>query len=145
MLRRLVGGRMRGTAAREIAAAELERALARLCLEPVSAAWAALVTTDGMVHACFPSQGSIGRDRIAAMSAATLSLGERISRELSTDALDYALIAGTDGATLVIALDAEHLLALGLPRTLSLDATFEGVRLSAVPLLQMLGITGLAV
>ncbi|MBN1661161.1 MAG: hypothetical protein JXA93_22405 [Anaerolineae bacterium] len=145
MLRKLVGGRTPAPAARDIPPADLERALARLCLEPVGAAWAALVTADGMVRGCFPSQGSIGRDRISAMSAAMSSLGERISRELSTGALGYTLIAGVEGATLMIALDDRHLLSLGLPRAHSLDAVFEGVRLSAVPLLRLLGIAAIPV
>jgi uncharacterized protein len=140
MLRKLGGGKRRGAADREIAPAELEGALARLCVQPVGAAWAALVTTDGVVRGCFPSQQSIGRDRIAAMSAAMSSLGERISRELLTGAIHYTLIAGALGATLVISLDADHLLALGLPHGRALDTTFQGVRLSAVPLLQLLGI-----
>lgn len=145
MLRKLFASEAHHSVARHVSPAELERALACLCLEPPRAVWAALVTTDGLLRACFPPLSAGQRDRITAMSAAMLSLGERISCELATGALGYTLIAGADGATLLIALDDGHLLALGLPPANSLDAVFEGVRLSAVPLLQQLGMASLAI
>lgn len=145
MLRKILGDSDRETSSRVVRGPELDRALARLAIEPPDATWVALVRDNGLPVGCFPSQPGPGEDRIAAMSAAVLSLGERISRELRSGELHYALIAGVDGLTLVIVLSKAHVLALGLPRGVSLDAAFDGLRLSMIPLLQLLEITDLPI
>lgn len=125
---------------RQVHGPEVERALAGLALDVPNASWAALVHSDGRLAACFPSQPATGQDRIAAMSGAIQALGQRICRELGSGALHYALVAGADGLNLVIVLDKDFLLALGLSGAVSVDAVFESLRLPAIPLLQMLGI-----
>jgi predicted regulator of Ras-like GTPase activity (Roadblock/LC7/MglB family) len=145
VLRKILGG-TDGQSARKVKhGPELEKALAHLCLESPQATWAALVRTDGVPVSCFPSQPPVGQDRIALMSAAILALGERISKELQSGALHYTLVAGVEGLNLVIILDSHHMLALGLAPNASLDATFESLRVSTIPLLKLLDIVELPV
>ena len=53
----------------------------------------ALISTDGLMIASALPQG-MDEDRIGAMSAALLSLGERTARELSRGKLERVLIQG---------------------------------------------------
>lgn len=56
----------------------------------------AVISTDGLVMAsAFPAD--IEEDRVAAMSAAMLSLGERTAGELGRGALDQVYIKGEQG------------------------------------------------
>jgi predicted regulator of Ras-like GTPase activity (Roadblock/LC7/MglB family) len=139
MLRKVFGSEKRSSA-RRIDGAELEQALAGLVQTPPRATWAALVRTNGLLVGCFPSLNDTHQDRIAAMSAALLSLGERVSKELRSGALQYALIAGEEGLNLVVILDRDYMLALGLPPNVAPDAVLAGVRTSIIPLLQLLEI-----
>lgn len=139
MLRKVFGSDKQSSS-RQVGGPELDRALARLAVEPLQATWAALVRTNGLLVGCFPSQTTVHQDRISAMSAALLSLGERISKELRSGALHYALIAGEEGLNLVVVLDGDYMLALGLPPDVAVDAAFAGLRVSIIPLLQLLEI-----
>jgi uncharacterized protein len=57
---------------------------------------AAIVTTDGLALASVLA-GGMDEERVAAMSAAMLSLGERISSELSRGIVDRIMIEGDEG------------------------------------------------
>ena len=57
---------------------------------------ASLVSADGLPVASVLKPG-MEEDRIAAMSAAILSLGERVSEELAKGVLEQITIKGTDG------------------------------------------------
>jgi predicted regulator of Ras-like GTPase activity (Roadblock/LC7/MglB family) len=72
----------------------------------------ALVSLDGLLMAsALPT--NIGEDRVSAMSAAMLSLGERISAELGRGLLDQVYIRGEKGYVLLVAVgDAAVLTAL---------------------------------
>lgn len=139
MLNKIFGSDKQSSS-RRVRGPELERVLARLAVEPPQATWVALVHTDGLLAGCFPSQTATHQNRIAAMSAALLSLGERISKELRSGALHYALIAGEEGLNLVVVLDGDYMLALGLSPDVAVDAAFAGLRVSIIPLLQLLEI-----
>ena len=57
---------------------------------------AALVTPDGLsLAASLP--GGMDEERVSAMSAAMLSLGERIGKELSRGGIDRIQVEGSDG------------------------------------------------
>jgi uncharacterized protein len=57
---------------------------------------AAVVTPDGLsLGAALP--GGMDEERVSAMSAAMLSLGERIGRELSRGSIDRIFVEGDDG------------------------------------------------
>src|SRR6187402_1544474 len=56
----------------------------------------AVVSVDGLIMASSLPVG-VEEDRVSAMSAAMLSLGERISNELGRGALEQVYIKGDDG------------------------------------------------
>ncbi|MFK7858589.1 MAG: roadblock/LC7 domain-containing protein [Granulosicoccus sp.] len=60
----------------------------------------AVLSTDGLIMASM-LPGSMDEDRVGAMSAAMLSLGERISSELMRGELDQVLIKGDMGYVLM--------------------------------------------
>jgi len=61
----------------------------------------AVVSVDGLVMAsALPSD--VEEDRVAAMSAAMLSLGERTAQELGRGSLDQVFIKGEDGYVLLM-------------------------------------------
>jgi predicted regulator of Ras-like GTPase activity (Roadblock/LC7/MglB family) len=67
----------------------------------------AVVSADGLIIAsALPNE--VEEDRVSAMSAAMLSLGERISAELGRGSLEQVYIKGTEGFVLLtsIGLDA---------------------------------------
>ena len=57
----------------------------------------AVVSVDGLIMASALQQG-VEEDRVSAMSAAMLSLGERISMELGRKGLEQVYIKGSKGA-----------------------------------------------
>jgi len=60
----------------------------------------AVLSTDGLVMASMLPSG-MDEDRVGAMSAAMLSLGDRISSELQRGTLDQVLIKGDQGYVLM--------------------------------------------
>ena len=145
MLRKILGGIDRQSPLQAVRGPALDEALARLVIEPPHAVWAALVSCDGLLAGCFPPAPAIHRDRISAMSAALLSLGERISKELDNGELHYAFIAGAQGLSLAVVLSQNYMLALELRGNVSVDAVFDDLRQSVTPLLQRLGIGSLPI
>jgi predicted regulator of Ras-like GTPase activity (Roadblock/LC7/MglB family) len=137
VLNKLFGNRRRGS----LPGADAERALAGIVSHEPHVRHAALVRASGLFEGCFPARDSLGHDRLAAMSAALFSLGERVSKESRSGRLHYALVAGEDGLNLFLVLDRDHPLMVGLHPGASPDAVFDGLRLSAIPLLQLLSIT----
>lgn len=69
----------------------------------------ALVSVDGLTIASALPQG-IEEDRVAAMSAAMLSLGERIAGELGRGALDQVYIKGGSGYVVLMSVGDEAVL-----------------------------------
>ena len=61
----------------------------------------ALVSVDGLTIASALPQG-VEEDRVAAMSAAMLSLGERIASELGRGSLEQVYIKGSNGYMLLM-------------------------------------------
>jgi predicted regulator of Ras-like GTPase activity (Roadblock/LC7/MglB family) len=99
-----------------------------------------LVTKDSLIKGSFPDRTAIQPDAIGAMSAAAFSLGERISDELGGGNLRYTLVAGVSGLHLCVVLNNNHLLALGLPSDVSVDAVLNTLRRSVAPIFDMLEI-----
>ena len=69
----------------------------------------AVVSVDGLTMAS-ALPGDVEEDRVAAMSAAMLSLGERISGELGRGGLDEVYIRGESGFVLLTAVGDEAVL-----------------------------------
>lgn len=69
----------------------------------------AVVSVDGLTIASALPQG-VEEDRVSAMSAAMLSLGERIASELGRGALEQVYIKGSSGYVLLIAVAEDAVL-----------------------------------
>jgi hypothetical protein len=68
----------------------------------------AVVSVDGLIMAS--SLVGVEEDRVSAMSAAMLSLGERISTELGRGLLDQVYIKGEQGYVILMAVGEEAVL-----------------------------------
>lgn len=69
----------------------------------------AVVSVDGLIIAsALPN--SVEEDRVSAMSAAMLSLGERIAAELGRGTLEQVYIKGTDGFVMITSIGSEAVL-----------------------------------
>ncbi len=69
----------------------------------------AVVSVDGLIMAsALPAD--VEEDRVSAMSAAMLSLGERISSELSRGVLDQVYIRGNNGYVILMSVGEEAVL-----------------------------------
>jgi predicted regulator of Ras-like GTPase activity (Roadblock/LC7/MglB family) len=71
----------------------------------------AVISTDGLMMAAELPQGIDG-DRVGAMAAAMLSLGDRTAQELARGTLDQVLIKGGDGYVLMMHAGAEAVLSV---------------------------------
>jgi uncharacterized protein len=71
----------------------------------------AIVSVDGLTMASALPQ-SVEEDRVAAMSAAMLSLGERIATELGRGTLDQVYIKGEGGYVILMAIGREAVLTV---------------------------------
>ena len=69
----------------------------------------AVVSVDGLTIASALPQG-VEEDRVAAMSAAMLSLGERIANELGRGVLDQVYIKGEQGYVILMSVGEEAVL-----------------------------------
>jgi predicted regulator of Ras-like GTPase activity (Roadblock/LC7/MglB family) len=70
-----------------------------------------IVSVDGLVIAsALPSDAT--EDRVAAMSAAMLSLGERIAMELGRGALEQVYVKGDQGYVILISVGQEAVLTV---------------------------------
>ncbi len=72
---------------------------------------AAVVSVDGLSMAS-SMPASVEEDRVAAMSAAMLSLGERIASELGRGALEQVYIKGQKGYVILMAVGEEAVLTV---------------------------------
>lgn len=70
---------------------------------------AAVVSLDGLIMASALPEG-FSEDRVSAMSAAMLSLGEQISKELARGPLEQLYTKGTDGYVILMAVGSEAVL-----------------------------------
>ncbi|NDJ76710.1 MAG: hypothetical protein GYB65_10670 [Chloroflexi bacterium] len=72
---------------------------------------AAVVSVDGLTMAS-SLPGNVEEDRVSAMSAAMLSLGERIASELGRGSLDQVYIKGEKGFVILSAIGEEAVLTV---------------------------------
>ena len=71
----------------------------------------AVVSVDGLIMASSLPAG-VDEDRISAMSAAMLSLGDRIANELARGRLNQVYIKGDDGIIVLMAVGEEAVLTV---------------------------------
>jgi predicted regulator of Ras-like GTPase activity (Roadblock/LC7/MglB family) len=98
----------------------------------------AVVSVDGLtIAAALPIE--VEEDRVSAMSAAMLSLGERIAGELGRGDLDEVYIHGDDGYVLLTAIGFDAVLTVLARRDAKLGLVFLEMRRAAEDLLQLVG------
>ena len=95
---------------------EMVRHLKALQMNTPDIEASAVVSVDGLIMAsALPAD--VEEDRVSAMSAAMLSLGERIASELKRGALDQVFVRGEDGYVVLVSIGEEAVLtALALSR-----------------------------
>ena len=97
----------------------------------------AVVSVDGLIMASSLPAG-VEEDRVSAMSAAMLSLGERIASELGRGTLDQVYIRGDSGYVILMSVGEEAVLtALALEQA-KLGLIFLDMRRAAADLTQMI-------
>ena len=98
----------------------------------------AVVSVDGLTMAS-AMPGDIEEDRVAAMSAAMLSLGERIAGELGRGNLDEIYIRGAEGFVLLAAIGDEAVLTALARSEAKLGLIFLEMRRAAADLEKLVG------
>ena len=98
----------------------------------------AIVSVDGLIMAsALPAD--VEEDRVSAMSAAMLSLGERIASELGRGALDQVYIRGSGGYVLLTAVGEEAVLTALARESAKLGLIFLEMRRAAEDLVKLVG------
>jgi predicted regulator of Ras-like GTPase activity (Roadblock/LC7/MglB family) len=98
----------------------------------------AVVSVDGLIMASALQQGA-EEDRISAMSAAMLSLGERIAQELGRGGLEQVYIKGDKGFIVLISVGAEAVLTALARQEGKLGLVFLEMRRAAEDLSKLVG------
>jgi predicted regulator of Ras-like GTPase activity (Roadblock/LC7/MglB family) len=97
----------------------------------------AVVSVDGLTMAsALPAQ--VEEDRVAAMSAAMLSLGERIANELGRGSLDQVYIKGENGYVVLMSVGTEAVLTVLARQQAKLGLLFLDMRRSTEDLAELL-------
>ncbi|HFC10072.1 MAG TPA: hypothetical protein ENJ54_09540 [Chloroflexi bacterium] len=97
----------------------------------------AIVSVDGLTIASALPQG-IEEDRVSAMSAAMLSLGERIASELGRGALEQVYIKGNQGYVVLMAVGEEAVLTALAREGAKLGLIFLDMRRAAEDIAKLL-------
>ncbi len=90
----------------------------------------AVISTDGLMMASMLPQG-LDEDRIGAMSAAMLSLGDRTAQELARGTLEQVLIKGANGYVLMTGAGKESVLTVMAKPSAKLGLVFLDVKRAA--------------
>ena len=98
----------------------------------------AVVSVDGLIMASALQQG-VEEDRVSAMSAAMLSLGERISNELGRAGLEQVYIKGNAGAIVLTSVGDEAVLTALARQDAKLGMIFLEMRRAAEDLTKLVG------
>jgi len=97
----------------------------------------AIVSVDGLtIASALPID--VEEDRVSAMSAAMLSLGERIATELNRGALDQVYIHGDDGYVILSAIGTEAVLTALAQEDAKLGLVFLEMRRAADDLAELI-------
>lgn len=98
----------------------------------------AVVSVDGLIMASALQQG-VEEDRVSAMSAAMLSLGERISNELGRAGLEQVYIKGDQGSIVLTSVGEEAVLTALARQDAKLGMIFLEMRRAAEDLTKLVG------
>ncbi|MCB8962147.1 MAG: roadblock/LC7 domain-containing protein [Ardenticatenales bacterium] len=97
----------------------------------------AVVSVDGLIMASSLPSG-VDEDRISAMSAAMLSLGDRIASELKRGLLDQVYIRGSEGIIVLMAVGDEAVLTVLARSSAKLGLIFLDMKRAAEDLARLL-------
>jgi predicted regulator of Ras-like GTPase activity (Roadblock/LC7/MglB family) len=97
----------------------------------------AVVSVDGLTIASALPQG-VEEDRVSAMSAAMLSLGERIASELSRGSLEQVYIKGGDGYVVLMSVGEDAVLTVLARERAKLGLIFLDMRRATVDLAKLI-------
>ncbi len=98
----------------------------------------AVVSVDGLIMAS-ALPGNVEEDRVSAMSAAMLSLGERIAGELGRGVLDQVYIRGNQGYVILMSIGEEAVLTALAGEDSKLGLIFLEMRRAAEALEKVVG------
>jgi len=98
----------------------------------------AVVSVDGLIMASALQQG-VEEDRVSAMSAAMLSLGERISSELGRAGLEQVYIKGNAGSIVLTSIGEEAVLTAMARQDAKLGMIFLEMRRAAEDIVKLVG------
>ena len=98
----------------------------------------AIVSVDGLIMASALQQG-VEEDRVSAMSAAMLSLGERISGELGRGGLEQVYIKGDTGSIVLTSVGQEAVLTALARQDAKLGLIFLEMRRAAEDIVKLVG------
>jgi predicted regulator of Ras-like GTPase activity (Roadblock/LC7/MglB family) len=98
----------------------------------------AIVSVDGLIMAS-ALQADVEEDRVSAMSAAMLSLGERIATELGRGVLDQVYIKGSNGFIILTSVGSEAVLTALARQEAKLGLIFLEMRRAAEDLTKLVG------
>ena len=98
----------------------------------------AVVSVDGLIIASSLPAG-FEEDRVSAMSAAMLSLGERIAGELGRGLLNEVYIHGNDGYVLLVSVGSDAVLTVLARQSAKLGLVFLEMRRASKDLERLVG------
>jgi len=98
----------------------------------------AVVSVDGLIMASALQQG-VEEDRVSAMSAAMLSLGERISTELGRKGLEQVSIKGDKGSIVLTSIGEEAVLTVLSRQDAKLGMILLEMRRAAEDIFKLVG------
>ena len=96
-----------------------------------------VISTDGLMMAAVLPQG-LDEDRVGAMSAAMLSLGDRTAQELGRGTLEQVLIKGDNGYVLMTYAGEEAVLTVMAKSNAKLGLIFLDVKRAAESVAKMI-------
>ena len=97
----------------------------------------AVVSVDGLIIAS-DLPADVEEDRVSAMSAAMLSLGERIAGELGRGLLDQVYIRGDNGYVILMSVGEEAVLTVLSRKDAKLGLVFLDMRRATADLTQLI-------
>lgn len=115
---------------------EMVRHLKALSMNTPDIEASAVVSVDGLIMAsALPAD--VEEDRVSAMSAAMLSLGERIASELRRGQLDQVFVRGEEGYVILMAIGEEAVLTALAHSRAKLGLVFLDMRRTATELVNL--------
>jgi uncharacterized protein len=115
---------------------EMVRHLKALQMNTPDIEASAVVSVDGLIMAsALPAD--VEEDRVSAMSAAMLSLGERIATELRRGQLDQVFVRGEDGYVLLMSIGDEAVLTALAHSRAKLGLVFLDMKRTASELINL--------